>query len=293
MKHGAKAHPHTPKGRPDRFSRSRRDAGPRTGTARRAFVWAGAGVLLALGIGLLVTRLAHGSKAGAGGSRSSATSRTTSGKTPVDLAANPSTNQLAKARDNKVAALVNRGTEALERGNPAEAVLLYQEALQIKPDDEDLHYNLGIAYARQDMTDKALEHYSEALRLFPDYVEVHNNLGNLLMRKGRLGEAVDHFRAAVKIMPDYASGHNNLGTALQQQGQLDEATRQFEKAVALNPDYWEARYNLGQSYVRQGHTQKGKVELEKVLEARPDFAPARQALQRAGEPPPAPEPTRP
>ena len=39
--------------------------------------------------------------------------------------------------------------------------------------------------------------------------------------------------------------------------------------------------------------QKGKVELEKVLEARPDFAPARQALQRAGEPPPAPEPTRP
>ena len=87
---------------------------------------------------------------------------------------------------------------------------------------------------------------------------------------------------------------DNLGTALQQQpDKLDEATRQFEKAVALNPDYWEARYNLGQSYLRQGHTQEAKAELEKVLKTRPDFEPARQALQRAGEPPPAPEPTRP
>jgi type IV pilus biogenesis/stability protein PilW len=241
------------------------------------------GGALVLGIVLLAPWVIHRFESASERSRSFATSQATSQKTPPDATAGQSISQ--QTEEEKTAALVNRGAEALEKGNLPEAILLYQEALRIAPDDEGLHYNLGIAYARQGMTEKALEHYGEALRLFPDHVEAHNNLGNLLMRAGRLDEAVDHFRAAVKVMPDYASGYNNLGTALQQQqDKLDEATRQFEKAVALNPDYWEARFNLGQSYLLQGHTEKARVELHKVLQTHPDFQPAWLALERAGEP---------
>ena len=282
MKHGARSHPPAPKARTDRSSGGRHGTSPRATTISRTFVWVGGGALV-LGIVLLAPWVIRRLESASERSRSLATSQAAAQTVPPDAAAGRSNSQ--RSKDEKTAALVTRGAEALEKGNPAEAVLLYQEALRIAPDDEDLHYNLGIAYVRQGMTEKAFEHYGEALRLFPDHVEAHNNLGNLLMRAGRVDEAVDHFRAAVRIMPDYASGYNNLGTALQQQpDKLDEATRQFEKAVALNPDYWEARYNLGQAYLRQGHTGKAEVEFRKVLQTRPDFQPARLALEHAGEP---------
>jgi len=260
--------------------RGQRDPQPRSGTGQRAFAWLAAGLLV-----VAVLLFAPGLVRRFG----TADSQSGSPASPTGAPVGQSANHQAKVSDGRVVELVNRGTQALEKGDPAAAVSFFREALQINPKDEDLHYNLGIAYARQNMTEKAIEHYNEALRLFPDYVEAHNNLGNLLMRLRRLDEAVEHFRAAIKIMPDYASGYNNLGTALQQLGKLDEALLQFEKAVQANPDYWEARYNLGQSYLRQGRLPEARIQLEKVLQAQPGFEPAIQALQRADPLLPNPE----
>ena len=185
------------------------------------------------------------------------------------------------ASDERALDLINRGNDLLAQGNTEGALAAYLEALTLTPEDEDLHYNLGIAYARAGKPEEAEKHYREALRIFPDYPEVHNNLGNLLVQANRLTEAVEHFNEAIRLLPDYAMGHNNLGTALQKMGNLQEASLRFRKAVELNPRYWEAHFNLAGVYLAQNRLEEGVVALQKVLLLNPDFAPARRALESA------------
>src|SRR5688500_10284917 len=44
--------------------------------------------------------------------------------------------------DDKVSALVNGGTAFLREGQPAQAVVMYEAALKVNAEDEDIHFNL-------------------------------------------------------------------------------------------------------------------------------------------------------
>jgi type IV pilus biogenesis/stability protein PilW len=194
--------------------------------------------------------------------------------------AGPLTNEVASqdTNDEQALDLINRGTELLAKGDAAGAVQAFLGALRLTPEDEDLHYNLGIAYARLDQAGDAEKHYREALRLFPDYPEVHNNLGNLLAKTQRLSEAVEQFNEAIRVMPDYASAYNNLGTTLQRMGRLDDAGLKFRKAMELDPDYWEACFNLSNIYRAQNRLEEAAGMLQQVLRLNPAFAPAQRSL---------------
>lgn len=191
-----------------------------------------------------------------------------------------STNTLpAPTEGEQSTVLANEGTRLLQAGNFQGAETAYRAALKLTPDDEDLHYNLGIALSRLDRLDEAEAEYRAALKLFPEYPEVHNNLGNLLNRQKRYDEAITHFREALKHQPDYASAHNNYGIVLQQQGRSMEAFEQFQQAVQADTNYWEARFNLGNSAAAMGQADQARAAFNEVLRQRPDFEPARRALQ--------------
>jgi tetratricopeptide (TPR) repeat protein len=183
--------------------------------------------------------------------------------------------------DEKVAALLGRGSKLLDLGNNEGARELYQMALGIDPDDEDIHFNLGIALARLGRTDQAIASYQEALRLFPDYPEVHNNLGNLLAGQGKIAAAIGHFNAALKAAPENASAHNNLGSVLARQGELQKAMEHFETASQLQTNYLEAHYNLASTYLELGKVALAVDKFSEILRQQPDFKPAQNGLERA------------
>jgi tetratricopeptide (TPR) repeat protein len=88
---------------------------------------------------------------------------------------------------------------------------------------------------------------AEALRLRPEFAEAHYNLGNIVASQGKQGEAIAHFSEAVRIRPDYAEAHNNLGISLAKQGKINQAIEHFSEALRLNPDFSEARKNLNRA----------------------------------------------
>jgi tetratricopeptide (TPR) repeat protein len=57
---------------------------------------------------------------------------------------------------------------------------------------------------------EAIGHYEEALRLKPDYAEAHYNLGVALLRLGRVPEAIGHWEQALRIKPDLVQAQNAL-----------------------------------------------------------------------------------
>src|SRR5204863_5846054 len=61
----------------------------------------------------------------------------------------PATNDPELTDIDKAAGHLNHGTDLLAQGKIAEAVAQYREAVKLNPDDEDMHYNLALALARQ------------------------------------------------------------------------------------------------------------------------------------------------
>ena len=92
-----------------------------------------------------------------------------------------------------------------------EAIRQFQEAIRLKPDHAEAHYNLGTALDSKGQTDEAIPQYQEATRLNPGNADAHYNLGLALASKGQTEEAIRRFEAALKVKPDYPEAHNHLG----------------------------------------------------------------------------------
>jgi len=118
------------------------------------------------------------------------------------------------------------------------------EALRLKPDFTEAHFNLGTILARQNRPNEAIYHYTEALRIKPGYVEAHNNLGTVLAREGELDEAIGHFKEALRLRPEFAQAHYNLGNAFLGQGNIKGAMHHFSETLLLRPDHRKARKKL-------------------------------------------------
>jgi len=194
-------------------------------------------------------------------------------------AAIPPTN--AAPATNDVITLMNDGNELMYRGDLDGAIQKYRAAMKINPEDEEIHFNLAFAFARQGRTNDAIQSYTEALRIFPDYAEAHNNLGNLLVGLRRHTEALEHFSAALKVNSESSATLNSLGRCLAELGKPKEAVAQFSEALRVNPDLLEARFNLATAYSTLGNYDEAIRQFEQVLKMEPRFVPAKQGIERA------------
>lgn len=183
---------------------------------------------------------------------------------------------------------IDKSTEHLTRGNTLlgqgkfrEAVAEFELAAKYNRDDEDVYYNLALAYARTGDKQSAKQNYQKALEIFPDYVEAHNNLGNILVADGNFAEAIEHFQKALQQDEKNASTHNNLGTAYARQKKIANSLVHFETAVQLQPDYPDAQFNLGNAYLLLQRHDDAIATFTKLLEFHPDFSRARTQLEKA------------
>ena len=172
----------------------------------------------------------------------------------------------------------NLGNVLLQEGRTDEAIALFQQALQIKPDYADAYYNLGNALLHETKVDDAIALYRRALQLNPDYAKAHINLGNALILEGKMDEAMDHYQQALQITPNDAEAHIDLGNALLQKGKADEAIAHFRQALQINPDYAEACYDLGNALLQEGKTDEAMANYEQAVQVDPNYAEAQNNL---------------
>ncbi len=144
-------------------------------------------------------------------------------------------------------AYLNLGKLELHNFAIREAMVDLTQALRIKPDLAEAHYDMGLAMQRLDRIDEAAAEYRQALKSKPDFPEAYNNLGIALQEMGRTGEAIPQYEMALRLNPGFAYAHNNLALALQRQGRVEEAIAHYQEALRLKPDYTEARRNLSRA----------------------------------------------
>ncbi|MBL6782615.1 MAG: tetratricopeptide repeat protein [Alphaproteobacteria bacterium] len=154
----------------------------------------------------------------------------------------------------------------------------FRQAIALKPNYVEAHNNLGGTLLELEELDKAEGHFRKAINLRPDYAEAHNSLGLTLKELGRLGEAEASYRKAISLKPDFAKAYNNLGVILAELGRLDEAEVSYKKAISLKPDFAEIYSNLGVSLKEQGRLNEARENYNQTLMLKPDYAVAHRHL---------------
>ena len=166
-----------------------------------------------------------------------------------------------------------------ERGELDGADMHYREALRLRPDYPEAHNNYASLLKNGGDLDGADVLYQESLRLRPDQPEAHNNYANLLALRDDLEGAEAHYQEALRLRPDYPEAHNNRANLLTQQGELEGAATHYEEALRLRPDYPLAHYNYAFLLKRRGHPKKARQHFEEAFRLAPDHPDIRGAYE--------------
>jgi tetratricopeptide (TPR) repeat protein len=106
-----------------------------------------------------------------------------------------------------------QGGQGLDRPRGGDAIAAYREAIRRNPNDAELHYHLGVAYAKEGRLEQAIASYRQAIALEPQYAEANEGLGLAYDRSGQAEKAAAAAREAGRLKAEYAELHYHLGLA--------------------------------------------------------------------------------
>ena len=150
---------------------------------------------------------------------------------------------MAKVHD--IDALLADAIAAHQAGQLRNAQISYRAVLKKVPKHPVALHFLGISKIQNGQSDKGIDLVREALSVKPDYVEAHYNLARALQTIGRLDEAAIHYNKVLAVSPNNADAQNNLGAILLEQKRFDEAIMHFEKSLAINRTNPQSHSNIG------------------------------------------------
>jgi tetratricopeptide (TPR) repeat protein len=184
-----------------------------------------------------------------------------------------------KARADDWASYANLGDFYLERGDFAEAVKNYENALRLEPRMIEVLMNQSVAYSNMRQNDRAEKCLRRALETAPDNAAANFDLGLLLAEEGNTDEAEKALRKAIKSDARSAAANYNLGVMLADRNNMSEAIALCRKACQLQPDDAKYARALALYLYREGDAEGAIEVLRRALDNK-DLAPQeRQELE--------------
>jgi len=117
------------------------------------------------------------------------------------------------------------------------AISYYKNALEIKPNDKILNYNLGMLYQDLGELELAKEQYHNLIAIDPNSYPAYNNLGYIaLVFEDKYEEAVRYFSKAIELYPQYDQAWCNRGIAYFYLQEWQKARADYVQCIHINPN---------------------------------------------------------
>jgi tetratricopeptide (TPR) repeat protein len=113
-------------------------------------------------------------------------------------------------------------------------------------------YNRGVAFARKNEMDEAIECFQKALELDPGFALAQKSLGSALASIGKFEQAIDAYREALAQFPNEPGLHYKLALVLMQKHKTGEAIQHLRRTLELNPKHTQARKKLNALTTKTG-----------------------------------------
>lgn len=160
-----------------------------------------------------------------------------------------------------------------------QAIKAFQKSCELKADDAQLQYNLGLAYFKKEQYNIAVEHLKLCTQFDSCHLYAYNNLafiynmhqmyaeaintcnlarqnnpeGNhmcfrqwafALYKKGQMAKAIEKIKQAIMYEPDDADNWVVWGLIMRTVGNYVSAKHKFERALKLDPENDTAKFEM-------------------------------------------------
>ena len=171
----------------------------------------------------------------------------------------------------------NRGIEAHQRGEYAQAIEFYNKAIERNPKYVDAYLSRGNAYDNVGQHELAMKDFDEALESDSSSVLGYLARGSSHAAKGDHDLAIRDFSDALGFDPNNPFIFRIRGFAYGNRGEYDLAIQDYDKSLDLEPDDAFTHLLRGSAYSDKGHYDSAIQDLDKVLAANLNNVPARLA----------------
>lgn len=174
----------------------------------------------------------------------------------------------------------NLGRIHLSKGELDAALVEFEKALRLSPDNPEALTNIGVVRLAQGRKDLALRAFTQALQSNPNNVGALVQIAEIKKSQNELAGAEAFYRQALAIDARLPDPYLGLGDALLRQSKVREAKELFLKAIDLDPLLAIAHYDLGVAHAQLGEHAEAKAAYEKALELAPEHS---ETLNNLGE----------
>ncbi|MCI0724169.1 MAG: tetratricopeptide repeat protein [Acidobacteria bacterium] len=160
-----------------------------------------------------------------------------------------------------------RGEAHFIRKDMRQAIDEFKKALERKPQDAELLYQLGRAHYYLAEFPQAFEALRKSLKLDPFNAEANFIVGEGMVHTQEGERAVAYLQRALELDPQMLKAHGELGKAFLQMNQWENAARELEQAVTA--DFGgELHYQLFRAYSKLNQKEKAQGALAKSTRLR-------------------------
>ena len=154
------------------------------------------------------------------------------------------------------------------RGQAREAEQLFQRAVELAPDEPDVHFQFGVFHDSRQQHAKAAERFRRVLSLAPSDPQAYDYLALSLEAQGQFDKA----EAAYRMGLARNSGprfdpmlHYNYGRYLMKHSRLSEAKSQLDEAVKQAGGVRAVHYERAKLAERLGDLRGARMHAERAL----------------------------
>jgi protein O-mannosyl-transferase len=176
-------------------------------------------------------------------------------------------------------AIALKGTIAMKRGQSREAVVFFENALRLKPNDFTSRVNLA----------RALQHVGDVENSRKEYLQVTMDeeaatdgssrhawlgLGDQAFAARQWPEAARCFQRAIDVSKseEAAPAYSNLADTYFMMERFSEAQTHYVRALEIDPEFAKARTGLAFMLARSGRLPEAAAEYERAARKSPDDA---------------------
>ena len=119
-----------------------------------------------------------------------------------------------------------------------------KKLVELYPNDERAHGQMGQFYFGQQKYELAVEHLKKSTEIAPDYSASYNMLGYSFRNLGNFNDAETAFKKYIELIPNDPNPYDSYAEMLLKQGRYEESITQYKKALEVNPDFFASHMGI-------------------------------------------------
>ncbi|TGK52829.1 tetratricopeptide repeat protein [Leptospira bouyouniensis] len=176
--------------------------------------------------------------------------------------------ELKSAKDaklsTKIASLIQRGNDFLNKKNYAEATAEFKKAAELQPQNGSVWSFLGNAQLLNGKLKESEESFKKSISLSDTNANAYVGLCNVLIQTHNYSDCLKTSKQALQKIPKNAEIRNKQGICEWKWGEVKKATLSFQDSSAWDPNFIEPKMNLAYVLIDSGRFDEALDVLKKA-----------------------------